>query len=81
MLESIGGLQKILDDLPEEDVKNFQEEGYALLEEFVHDYTYRKIYQYEAPLVLRRWGYLLIFSLAYALAAVVSLEFIDRDRR
>ncbi len=81
MLESIDGLQEILDEVPEEKLVEIKEEGYALLEDFVHDYTYRKIYQYEESLVLRRWGYLLLFSLVYALAAVISLEFIDRDKR
>ncbi len=81
MLAEIDGLQEALDELPQDVVKDVQEEGYALLQDFVHDYTYRRIYEYDASLVLRRWGYLVIFSLAYAAVAVISLEFIDRDKR
>lgn len=81
MLESIDSLQELMAELPKEDVEKIKAEGYAMLQEFVHDYTWRNIYRYEAPLVVRRWGYLLLFSLAYALVAVISLEFIDRDKR
>ena len=81
MLEEADDLQEILEELPEDVVQDIIRDGRSYLENFVHDYTYRKIYSYEASLVLRRWGYLALFALIYALAAVVSLEFIDRDKR
>lgn len=77
MFESIEGVDELIEILPDE----FTQKVHKSVEKFLHDYTYRKIYNYEAELVYRRWGYLLIFSLAYALIAVISLEFIDRDRR
>ena len=77
MFESIDGIDSLIDLLPDK----FTENVHKSLEKFLHDYTYRKIYNYEAELVYRRWGYLLIFSLAYVLIAVISLEFIDRDKR
>lgn len=51
------------------------------LQKFLHEYTYRRIYEYEKELVTRRWGYLLAFIAIYGAICVVSLEFIDRDKR
>ncbi len=39
------------------------------------------VYAFDAGNVLKCWGYLLIFTLAYALVAVIFLEFIDKDKR
>lgn len=77
MFESIDGVQELKELLPDK----ITDKLHKNLESFLHDYTYRKIYSYEAELVYRRWGYLLIFALAYAVIAVISLEFIDRDKR
>lgn len=81
MLEHVEVFQDFLAALTPEERAEVINEEYESLKEFVHDYTYRKIYTYDADLILRRWGYLLAFSLLYALIAVISLEFIDRDKR
>lgn len=39
------------------------------------------VYAFDAGNVLKCWGYLLLFTLAYALVAVIFLEFIDKDKR
>lgn len=67
--------------LPEEVIETAQESVEEALQDFLHDYTYRKIYSYEKDLVLRRWGYLVLFTVLYAAVCVLSLEFIDRDKR
>ena len=77
MIQSIDGVEDLMDILPDKVTDKARES----MEKFLYEYTYRKIYDYKAELVYRRWGYLLIFALAYALAAVISLEFIDRDKR
>ena len=39
------------------------------------------VYAFDASNVLRCWGFLLLFIFVYATIAVISLEFIDRDKR
>ena len=39
------------------------------------------VYAYDPVNVLNSWMYLLLFTLAYAVIAVIFLEFIDRDKR
>ena len=51
------------------------------LQNYLHDYTYRKIYRYEPDLVLKRWWNLIMFTFIYGLICVLSLELIDRDKR
>lgn len=77
MFESIEGVEELMDLLPDKLTDNI----HNAVESFLHDYTYRSIYEYKSELVYRRWGYLLVFAAAYALIAVISLEFIDRDKR
>lgn len=77
MIENIEMVSKVMEFVPE-DIKENAYEGF---EKFLHDYTYRKIYEYKEESVTRRWGYLLAFSMIYLLIAVVSLEFIDKDKR
>lgn len=77
MVEQIDGYDTLMEILPEsvkEDVKE-------AFDDFLYKYTYRSYYKYEAKLVTRRWLYLLLFTLAYAVVCVISLEFIDRDKR
>lgn len=81
MLNEMEMVQTIKELLPDDMRKELETEIEDSLQDFLHKYTYRKIYSYEADLVLRRWGYLLLFIGAYALICVVSLEFIDRDKR
>lgn len=77
MIESVDLISELIDTLPDEMV----EDAHTGIETFLHDYTYRSIYKYESILVTRRWLYLLGFAALYVLIAVVSLEFIDRDKR
>lgn len=77
MIRSIDQVRQI-EEIMSEDTRQSAYEG---IEKFLHDYTYRKIYEYKDELVTRRWGYLLAFAMVYALIAVISLEFIDRDKR
>ncbi len=77
MFESIEGVEELMDLLPDK----LTDDIHTAVERFLHDYTYRRIYEYKAELVYRRWGYLLVFAAAYALIAAISLEFIDRDKR
>lgn len=81
MFNEIEMVQTIKELLPDDSRKELEENIEDSLQKFLHEYTYRKIYSYEADLVLRRWGYLLLFIGAYALICVISLEFIDRDKR
>lgn len=39
------------------------------------------VYAFESGNVLRCWGFLLLFTLIYAVIAVIFLEFIDHDKR
>lgn len=81
MIEHMEMVQEVKALLPEE---VNQEIGDAVKEElqaFLKDYTYRRIYRYDQKLVLNRWGYLAAFTMLYALVCVISLEFIDRDKR
>lgn len=51
------------------------------IQEFAREQTYSVIYEYEEELVTRRWLYLVGFALAFAAVSVISLEFVDRDKR
>lgn len=77
MIMEIDGMEELTEILPDKLI----DKGNKALESFLHDYTFRNIYKYEEELVTRRWLYLLAFSLVYILAAVLSLEFIDYDKR
>lgn len=81
MIKETQIVETLTDILPEEVVEDAWESMEKSLQDFLHDYTYRKIYSYEEELVLRRWGYLILFTLLYAAVCVISLEFIDRDKR
>ncbi|MBQ1489412.1 MAG: ABC transporter permease [Eubacterium sp.] len=74
-------IANIRDALSEEDVAAFDEAMYDKLQNYLHDYTYRKIYRYEPDLVLKRWWNLIMFTFIYGLICVLSLELIDRDKR
>lgn len=70
MFRQVEGLDAIIDLIPKEDI-----------EKFTTEHTRRAIYNYDRDLVVRRWLYLLLFSFIYAAVALVSLEFIDHDKR
>lgn len=77
MIEDIELVDEVLELLPDK----VKENAYTGFENFLHDYTYRKIYEYKDELVVRRWGYLLAFASVYILIAAISLKFIDKDKR
>lgn len=81
MLNEIEVVQEAKELLPDKVVKSFDDALDEQLQSFLHKYTYRKIYDYKGELVWKRWGYLALFAAFYALICVVSLEFIDRDKR
>lgn len=81
MINNIKIIQELKEDLPAETVQSVEDSTEEELQKFLHDYTYRKIYEYKPELVLSRWGYLVLFIGLYALICVISLEFIDRDKR
>ena len=74
-------INQIREMLPPDYVEQFDEALYAHIQEYLHEKTYRKIYEYKPELVLKRWGYLVIFTLIYGLICVISMEFIARDKR
>lgn len=43
--------------------------------------TYKKIYEFKAENVTKRWLYLLEFSAVFILISIISLEFVDKDKR
>jgi len=51
------------------------------LEEYTSQYLQVENYDYQTENILKEWGILLAFALAYAMAGTVSLEFVDRDKR
>lgn len=77
MIMDIEGMEEVVAVLPQ----NLVVKANKSLESFLHDYTYRKIYRYEAELVTDRWMYLLGFSAIYIIVALLSLEWIDFDKR
>lgn len=81
MLSEMELVQEAKEMLPEEAVKKIDKEVENELQKFLYKYTYRKIYTYDAGLVTRRWGYLIAFTTIYALVCVISLEFVDKDKR
>ena len=81
MIKKIDAVKEIKEILPEKTVEEMDESIETGMQKFLHDYTYRKIYSYDPNLVLSRWGYLLLFIGIYAMICVISLEFIDRDKR
>lgn len=69
-LRMFDGMDVLVDLVPEETVADMSAKM-----------TYRKIYQYKADLVTRRWLYLLGFAVVFAAVSVLSLELIDHDKR
>lgn len=81
MLRNMDSVKELKELLPAESWESLDGMVEDELQEFLHEYTYRRIYKYEKELVTRRWGYLLAFIAIYAAVCVISLEFIDRDKR
>lgn len=69
-LRMFDGMDVLIDLVPEETVSDMSAKM-----------TYRKIYEYKAELVTRRWLYLLGFAVVFAAVSVLSLELIDHDKR
>lgn len=69
-LKIFGGLDTVVDLIPEETVSDMSSKM-----------TYRKIYDYKAELVTKRWLYLLGFVALFAAVSVLSLELVDYDKR
>ncbi len=67
-------LGKLLDLAGEENVKTFLEEKAAAV-------SYNPDYDCTVQNIMDYWGRLVLFVLAFALLAMVTLEFIDKDRR
>lgn len=81
LINSEPHIQELYEMAGAENVSEIQEQLFQAVDEHVKNYTSRKIYRYDPKLVVTRWGYLLLFALAYGAISVVSLEFIDRDKR
>lgn len=81
MLNDMEIIQEVREILPAETMKQMDDTMYDELQKFLYDYTYRRIYEYKAEMVWKRWGYLALFTMLYALICVISLEFVDRDKR
>lgn len=69
-LKQFEGMDLLVDLLPDD-----------LIRDMSSDMTYRKIYNYEPDLVTRRWLYLIGFAVAFGAFSILSLEFVDKDRR
>lgn len=69
-LKQFEGMDLLVDLLPDD-----------LIRDMSSDMTYLKIYNYEPDLVTRRWLYLIGFAVAFGAFSILSLEFVDKDRR
>ena len=67
-------LGKLLDLVGEEKVKNFLEEKAA-------EASYTADYESTAENVILYWMHLILFIIIFSLLAVITLEFIDKDKR
>ena len=65
---------KLLDIVGEDKVKTFLEDKAA-------EASYTKDYEYTADNILDYWGRLFLFVLVFAALAMITLEFIDKDKR
>lgn len=81
MLNEMELVQEMKELLPEETVKEMDDAVEDELQKFLYEYTYRRIYTYDPKFVIKRWGYLVLFTAIYALVCVISLEFVDKDKR
>ncbi len=73
MLRSIPAVEELYEALDAENREN--------LERFTAQYLMVEQYDYRKENILKEWGILLAFALLYAGVGVVSLEFVDRDKR
>lgn len=69
-LRRFEGMDILVDLLPDD-----------IIEDMSAEMTYRKIYNFESELVTRRWLYLLGFAAVFGAFSMLSLEFIDKDKR
>lgn len=69
-LRMFDGVDTLIDLIPEETVSSMSSQM-----------TYRKIYAFKSENVTDRWFYLLEFSAVFILVSIISLEFIDKDKR
>ena len=67
-------LGKLLNIVGEDRVKAFLEEKAAAT-------SYKADYEFTLDNVVDYWAQLLLFVLAFALLATITLEFIDKDKR
>lgn len=62
-------------------VEELEDKIYENMLETVHENLKVKEYEAEKGNVLREWGILLAFALAYAAIGMIALEFVDKDHR
>ena len=67
-------LGDVLDIIGEDNVKEFLAQSTAKS-------SYKPAYDCTVSNILRNWGHILIFVFVFALASVIVLEFIDKDKR
>ena len=73
VFQNIPAVQELYNVLSDED-----KEG---LEEYTAQYLRVEDYDYQVRNILKEWGILLAFALLYAVIGMVSLEFVDYDKR
>ena len=61
--------------------KNKEKKEKPVTEETASEAMYDPDYSYTAGNILHNWIHILIFILVFALLSVVTLEFIDKDKR
>ena len=81
IIQNVQAFNDIKASLQPADAEAFENAVSKEINETISRYTYRPIYDYKRSNVTKRWMYLVIFTLVYALICVISLEFIDRDQR
>ena len=81
IIQNVQAFNDIKASLQPADAEAFENAVSKEINETISRYTYRQIYDYKRSNVTKRWMYLVIFTLVYALICVISLEFIDRDKR
>ena len=69
-----GLIIEVLDAFGEEKVK-------AYIEEAASAANYKPEYENDKDIIIGYWMWLLLFTFVYALLAMITLEFIDKDKR
>lgn len=73
MFRTIPAVQELYNMISEEDKES--------LEEYTSQYLQVDHYTYERRNIIKEWGILLAFAALYALIGMISLEFVDHDKR